>query len=450
MIKMTTEQAIEKSKKWCLHGWGFIPIAVDSAKGAVFKDLNGKEYLDFLSQTAGVLGIGHTHPKMVAYVKEQLEKIQHVLTGFVIPPRAEFGEKLAAVAPPPLTNNCMMYIACGGSEANETALKMAMLITGKKEVISQYHAYHGGTLALMGLLAQAPHRKGFLRYPGFHNIPATPYCYRCYQGKKYPDCDHECARQLEYHLKWGVEEDSVAAFIQEPITGNGGHMGPNDNNHEKEPDKVYHKIIRETCDKYNVLYISDEVQCGMGRMGKNWGCMVYDMKPDIFTTAKALGGGLPVSAAVIRKDLVPEKMKEAQWHIFTMGGSPITMAAGIAALEVLVEENLAEKAKRQGERIYKVIKEWENTHKIVGEVRGEGLFIGIELVKDKKTKEKAIDAAGAVFSKCLEKGLLLGVSAVGGWGNVLKLKPPLAIPDDQADKGIAIIEEAIKEVEAKM
>ncbi|MHA1754062.1 MAG: aspartate aminotransferase family protein [Candidatus Odinarchaeia archaeon] len=441
-MSMTQEQAIEKSKKWCLHGWGFIPIAVESGKGAVFKDLTGKEYLDFLSQTAGVLGIGHSHPKMIAAVKEQVEKIQHVLTAFVIPKRAEFGEKLAAIAPPPLTNNCMMYIANGGSEANETAIKMAMLITGKKEIISQYHAYHGGTLALMGLLAQAPHRKGFLRYPGFHNIPTTPYCYRCYQGKVYPNCDHDCARQLGYHLKWGVEEDSVAAFIQEPITGNGGHMLP--------PDKEYHKIIRETCDEYGVLYISDEVQSGVGRCGKNWACEVWDMKPDIFTTAKAIGGGLPVSAAVIRKDLVPENMKEAQWHIFTQGGNPVTMAAGVATIDVLNEEKLPEKAARQGERMMKVLKEWEDTHPIVGEVRGVGLFIGIELVKDKKTKKKAIDEAGAVFTKCLEKGLLLGVSAVGGWGNVLKLKPPLNLTDEEADKGIQIIEEALTEVEKQM
>ncbi|MHA1409311.1 MAG: aspartate aminotransferase family protein [Candidatus Odinarchaeia archaeon] len=449
-MTMTQEQAIEKSKKWCLHGWGFIPIAVESGKGSVFKDLNGKEYLDFLSQTAGVLGIGHSHPKMIKYVKEQVEKIQHVLTSFVTPLRAEFGEKLAALAPPPLKNNCQMYIANGGSEANETAIKMAMLVTGKKEVISQYHAYHGGTLALMGLLAQAPHRKGFLRYPGFHNIPATPYCYRCYQGKKYPDCDHECARQLGYHLKWGVEEDSVAAFIQEPITGNGGHMGPNDNNHEKGPDLEYHKIIRETCDEYNVLYISDEVQTGMGRLGENWGCMRYQMKPDIFTTAKALGGGLPVSAAVIRKDLVPENLSEGQWHIFTMGGSPITLAGGIAALEVLVEEKLPQQAKEKGDRAYKILKEWEDKHKIVGEVRGEGAFIGIELVKDKKTKKKAIDEAGAIFTKCLENGLLIGVSAVGGWGNVLKIKPPLNTSEEQWDKALEILEGAISDVEKSM
>jgi 4-aminobutyrate aminotransferase-like enzyme len=446
-MTMTQEQAIEKSKKWCLHGWGFIPIAVESGKGTVFKDLAGKEYLDFLSQTAGVLGIGHTHPKVVKYVTEQVGKIQHVLTGFVTTSRAEVGEMLAKVSPPPLTNKCKMYFANGGSEANETALKMAMLITGKKEIISQYHAYHGGTLALMGLLGQAPHRKGFLRYPGFHNIPAVPYCYRCYQGKVYPNCDHECARQLGYHLKWGVEEDSVAAFIQEPITGNGGHMGPNDNNHTKGPDLEYHKIIRETCDQNKVLYISDEVQTGMGRLGENWGCMRYQMKPDIFTTGKALGGGIPVSAAVIRADLVPQKMIEGQWHIFTYGGSPITMAGAKAALEALVEEKLAQQSKEKGERAYKVLKTWENKHPMVGEVRGEGTFIGIELVKDKKSKKKAIDEAGAVFGKCLEKGLLLGVSAVGGWGNVLKLKPPMATSTQEWDKALQIIEASISEVE---
>ncbi|MHA1238673.1 MAG: aspartate aminotransferase family protein [Candidatus Odinarchaeia archaeon] len=442
MESYSKEQIMELDKKYCIHGWGYIPIAVSEAKGAIFKDMDGKEYLDFLSQTAGVLGIGHTHPKMVEYVKKEVEKIQHVLTGFVIPERAVLAEKLAAIAPGKLRNNCKIYFACGGSEANETALKAAMKITGKKQVISVYHSYHGGTLALMGLLGQAPHRKGFLRYPGFHNIPATAYCYRCYHGKDYPNCSFECAQQLEYHLKWGVEEDSVAAFILEPIQGNGGHQTP--------PSDEYFKIIREICDRYDILYISDEVQCGMGRLGANWGCEAYNASPDIFTSAKALGGGLPVSSCAIRSDLVTKEMMEGQWHIFTMGGSPITMAGGIAAVEVLVEEKLAEQAKKKGEMMMKRLKEWEDTHPLVGEVRGKGMFIGVELVKDKKTKEKAIDETGAVWLKALEKGVLTGVSAVAGWGNVIKIKPPLITSEEDLNRGLDILEEALTEVEKKM
>jgi|YelNatPaOPRAMG01_1025707.scaffolds.fasta_scaffold08754_1 4-aminobutyrate aminotransferase-like enzyme len=434
---MSVEELIKEDKKYVLHGWGYSDITIVEAKGAVFKDIKGKEYLDFLSQTAGVLGIGHTHPKYVKAVKDTLEKVSHTLTMFINAPRVECAKKLASIAPEPLKNNCKIYFSCGGSEANETALKFAMITKKKKEVISVYYAYHGGTLALSGLLGQSWHREGLVRFPGFYQIP-NAYCYRCYFGKEYPECDFECARMLEWQIKCGSAKD-VAAFILEPIQGNGGHMHP--------PSPEYFKIIRETCDKYDVLFIADEVQTGMGRTGKIWGCDYFNAKPDIMTTAKALGGGMPLSATVIRADLVPEELTTAQWHIFTMGGGPIECAAGAAAIDVLLEERLWENAAKQGERMTKRLKDMQKESKLIGDVRGPGLFIGVELVKDKKTKEPATDEAVQVFMKCLEKGVLFGLSNKAGIGNVIKIKPPLVVTSEQCDKAMDILEEALKEVE---
>jgi len=431
----------EKDKKYVLHGWGYSDIMITEGHGAVFKDQNGKEYLDFLSQTAGVLGAGYAPPKIVKAIKEQLDKgLTHTLTMFQNEPRIRLGEKLASIAPGALKNNCMTYFACGGSEANETAIKLAMKITGKHEVISVFFAYHGGTLALSSLLGQSWHREKMPRYPGFSQMP-NPYCYRCYFGQTYPQCDLICARYLEHHIKHATAVD-VAAFIMEPITGNGGHIGP--------PTPEYFKIIREICDKYNVLCITDEVQTGMGRTGKIWGADYYNWKADIMTTGKALGGGLPVSGASIRADLVPEDLKTAQWHIYTMGGGPVLAAAAVAAIDFMLEEKLPERAAENGAYMTKRLKEMMPKHKLMGDVRGPGLFVGVELVKDKKTKVEATDKAVQLFSNCLGKGLFFGLSARAGIGNVCKFKPPLTTTKEQIDKALEIFETELTSIEKKV
>ena len=431
---------VQKDKKYVLHGWGYSDIVITEAKGAVFKDENGKEYLDFLSQTAGVLGAGHAHPKVVKAIKDALDHgLTHTLTMFQNVPRANLGEKLASIAPGALKNNCMTYFSCGGSEANETAIKMAMKITGKKEVISVFWAYHGGTLALSSLLGQSWHHEKLVRFPGFSQMP-NAYCYRCYFGQKYPGCDLECARYLEHHIKHATAND-VAALIMEPVTGNGGHIAP--------PTPEYHKIMRETCDKYGILSITDEVQTGMGRTGKIWGAELFNWKVDIMTTGKALGGGLPVSGTSIRRDLIPEDMKTAQWHIFTMGGGPVLAAAGSAMLDVLMEERLWEKSAETGAYLTKRLKEMEPKHRMMGDVRGPGLMVGVELVKDKKTKAMAPEEAGDLFGRCLAKGLFFGLSAKGGIGNVAKFKPPLNTTKEQVDKALAIFEAELTAVERK-
>ncbi len=435
---VTKEEVLKKDKKYCLHGWGYSPIVLVEGHGAIIKDIDGKEYIDALGQTAGVLGIGHSHPKYVKAVQEQVAKISHTLTMFTNAPRAELAKRLSDIAPGTMKGKAMSYFACGGTEANEGALKLAMQITGRHEAISVHYSYHGGSLAMMSLLGQSYITGGYPRFPGFSQIP-NAYCYRCEFGQTYPGCDFECARALEKQVKYGASKDGVAAFILEPIQGNGGHQCP--------PSGEYFKIIRETCDKYGIMFIADEIQTGMGRTGKMWACDYYGVTPDIFTTAKALGGGLPISATVIKADLVPEDLLQKQWHIFTFGGGPVLCAAGNAVLDVMQEEKLEQKAARQGARMTKRLKEMENEHPLIGEVRGPGLFIGVELVKDKKTKEPAIEEAGKVFAMCLDRGVFFGVSNIGGVGNIIKIKPPLAIPDDQADKCLDVLGDVLTEIE---
>ena len=430
MFEMSTQEAIKRDKQFLVHGWGYIPIDVVKAKDSKFWDSDGKEYLDMLCQTAGVVGIGHCNPKVVAAVKEQSEKSFHILTSFINDPRTVFSEKLAAVAPGSLKNNCKMYISSGGSEANEVALKMAMLATGKNEVISTYFSYHGGTLALMGLMGQSYIRKGpWPDFPGFHQIP-NAYCYRCAYGQKDPEnCNLECAEALRQVIKYG-SSDNVAAFIQEPVPGNGGHM---------VPPKAYFKRIREICDEHKVLYILDEVQTGVGRSGKWWASEYFGVEPDIFTTSKAIGGGMPVGAIV-----GPRRTMEL------MTGSPISCAAGCAAIDFVNEENLPGKAARQGERLSKRLNEMMAKYKSIGDVRSMGMFIGVEIVKDKTTREPWYAGAGNIFGLALNKGALFGTNGARGNGNIIKLKPPLILTDAEADKALDILEESIAENEKSL
>ncbi|MEM3703913.1 MAG: aspartate aminotransferase family protein, partial [Candidatus Bathyarchaeia archaeon] len=331
---MREMEILDTDRNYYLNTLTLIPLVLVEGEGVVVRDVNGKEYIDCMSGTAGTISIGYNHPTWVQAIKDQLNKIPHVFALYSNVPRAELARKIAQIAPGYLKNNCMTYFSCGGSEANEVALKFAMLSKKKYEVISVYYAYHGATLALMGLQGQSWHRMGGIpRFPGFHQIP-NAYCYRCFYGKTYPECDFECARALESHIRLGSNGGNVAAFILEPIQGNGGHMLP--------PSKEYFKIIRETCDLYDVLFIVDEVQTGMGRTGKIWACDYFDAKPDILVAGKGLGNGMPISATVIKAEMIPEDLsgavakQPAFWHIFTMGGNPISCVAASAVIDVVL------------------------------------------------------------------------------------------------------------------
>lgn len=280
------------------------------------------------------------------------------------------------------------------------------------------------------------HRVGIPIVPGFRQIPA-PYCYRCSYGKTYPQCDLECARALEEMIQFGSYHD-VAAFIVEPILGMGGHI---------VPPKEYFRIIREICDRYEVLLITDEIQTGFGRTGKMWAIEHYDVVPDIMTISKAMGGGVPISAAVFRKNIVAPELEEDPYHVYTNQGIPLSCAAASAVVDIVVQEDIPGKAEKIGKFWYENLKALQDKHSIIGDIRGKGIFIGVELVKDRKTKERASQEALQILRQCQERGVLLAISNKPGVGNVIKIKPPMIITEELSGQALKVFDEVLGQVE---
>ncbi len=427
------KELVEKDKKHMVHGWGYSPIVYVEGKGSVLKDINGKEYIDALSTMAGPTGIGHSHPKVVEAVKTQAEKLICSPAWAINIPKIELCEKLAKITPSKLTK---FSFSCGGSEAVEVALKAVMRITGKKEIISLILGNHGQTIATMALSHRC-RREGYLPIPGFRQIP-PPYCYRCFYGKTHPGCDLECARALELMIKYGTYND-VAAFIVEPILSAAGHVAP--------PTKDYFQIIREICDKYHILLIDDEIQTGFGRLGKMWGCEYFEFQPDIMVLGKAMGGGLPISATVFREDIVIPDLEKEGSHIFSFSGHPILCAAASATIDVVTEENLPQRAAETGKIMMDYLRVMQRNHRLIGDVRGAGLFIGVELVKDKETKEEAVVEASKVMAESEKRGVLFSLSHIGGVGNTIKIKPPMNISKKLALRALEILDEVLTDIE---
>jgi 4-aminobutyrate aminotransferase-like enzyme len=379
---------------------------------------------------AGPAGVGISHPKVVKAVQDQVEKLACGMVWCVNIPRVELAEKLAKITPHGMSK---FYFATGGSESNECAIKTAMKITHKKEFIGVYLGYHGATIALLSL-SNAYYRERIPPMPGFRQIPA-PYCYRCTYGKTYPGCNLECARALEDMIQFGTCHD-VAAFIMEPILGPGGHI---------VPPNEYFKIIREICDHYGILHIDDEVQTGFGRTGKMWGIEHYEVVPDIMVVGKAMGGGIPVSASIFKEDIVVPELEEHPYHIFTFAGNPLSCAAALAVVDIVVEEDMPSKAEKMGRFWYEKLDELKEKHSIIGDIRGKGLFIGVELVKDRKTKERASREAARVIAECQNRGVLFALS---NWpANVIKIKPPLVITETLSSQALEVFDEVLGIVE---
>lgn len=428
----SSKEVIRKSGEFLLHTVGWTPIVFAEGSGAILKDIDGKEYIDGVSGTNGPMLIGHSHPRLVEVVQMQAEKLIQHLTCFDNVPSVEVAEKLASLIPPNWGLK-KSYFTSGGGEAVETALKLIMKQTRKTEVISLYYSYHGlslGTMSLSGLPWLRSFIPGGLRWPGFQQIP-NAYCYRCYYGLKYPDCGLACARELEYIIKFG-SSGNVGAFIIEPIQGPGGHI---------EFPKDYYQEVRDICDENEVILIADEVQTGLGRCGSLFASQLYDLKPDVLIMGKALGGGLPIGAAVFKEDLTPSELENESWHSLTFQNNPLICAAALTSLNIITEEKLPERAMMLGKRCRKALSDLMDECTIIGDVRGSGLFIGIELVKDRITKEPAIEEAKKAQSKALEKGLII---SRGGLGNVLKIKPPLVITNEQIGLILIILEKVLK------
>ncbi len=451
--ELSTEQIAKLDEKYTIRGWGTAgPLIVDHGKGAKFWDTDGNEYIDFLASTTGTMAVGWSNEKVVEAAEYWLEKLTNNLTALGNAPRAVLAEKLAEIAPGEMKDNIVSYFGCGGTEANEGAIKAAINITGGTEVISTFHAYHGGSISMLSLLGQAVQRKWkhpYPQMPGYKQVP-RPYAYRTPEGIDPEDWEEALVDIFQETINYGTAEDNVAAFIAEPFPGNGGRQTPVETD-QFEYNNAWFKGVKDICEDNDILFISDEVQTGFGRTGKMFGIEHFDVTPDIMTTGKAIGGGLPVSAFSINKDSIGEEfvkeLQESQWHIFSLGGSAPMCAAGCAVIDYIQENDLVKKAEEKGKIIRKILDDMKEDHEIIGDVRGPGCYQGIELVKDRDTKEKAGEEAAQVFEGCLGDGLLVGLSEVGGTGNFVKVMPPQVITEEEIEKGMNILEDNIRKVE---
>jgi 4-aminobutyrate aminotransferase len=408
----------------------FYPLVVESAHGSLVKDVDGNQFIDLATGIA-VLSTGSTHPKVVEAIKRQSEKFIHYsYTDFYYANIVELSEKLISMVPGNFSK--MVYYGNSGAEAIEAAMKLTRNCTKRPIYLAHSGSFHGRTMGALSLTASKPiQRKGALPLvPDTVHFP-YPYCYRCAWKQTFPECDYYCVDYFkEQYLEKFVPVDEVAAYFFEAIQGEGGYVVP--------PPDYFHKM--EFLRKEGVLFVSDEIQTGVGRTGKFLGIENFGITPDVVTIAKGIASGLPLSA-MIAKSEVMESWKPGQ-HASTFGANPVAVESALATLEVIKSERLMQNAKRLGEKAMKRLLEWKEKYEIVGDVRGLGLFIGIEIVKDKRSKTRGEGEAKKIMDYCFRHGALVIMAG----RNTLRVIPPLNISEDELTEGLDILEEGIAEV----
>ncbi|HDH06925.1 MAG TPA: acetyl ornithine aminotransferase family protein, partial [Thermoproteales archaeon] len=422
---------IEEDKKYLMQSFvRYYPLVVAEAKGAIIKDVDGNEYIDFNSGIA-VMSVGHCHPKVVEAIKRQAEKFLHYsLTDFYYEEPVKLAKKLVKITPGSFDKK--VFFCNSGAESIEGALKVARgYFKGSRPYVLAYiGSFHGRTLGALSLTSSKPVQRRYFSplIPCVEHIP-YPYCYRCPWKQTFPDCDYWCVDFIEeWYFNKYISPEEVAAIVFEPISGEGGYI---------VPPPEYWKRIRKLCDKYGILMIDDEVQAGMGRTGKWFAIEHWNTTPDIICVAKAIASGLPLGAIIGKKEIMSLPKGS---HATTFGGNPVACAAANAVIEVMEEVNLLERAEKLGEKTLKFFNDLKEECKIIGDVRGKGLMIGIELVKDPSTKEPAKAELQEILTNCFKKGVL----AIGAGISTLRLAPPLTIPEDLLERGLEIIAEILK------
>ncbi len=405
------------------------PLVIKRGEGAIVEDVDGNRFLDFNAGIA-VVATGHCHPRIVDAVRQQAGEFLHMSgTDFYYESMVQLAEKLAALVPGGLRRR--VYFGNSGAEAVEAALKMARYHTGRDKFIAFFGAFHGRTMGALSLTgSKVVQRRGFGPMLPVQHIPYA-YCYRCPQGKQPETCHVECIHvPLENLFRTTLPANEVAAIIVEPVQGEGGYLVP--------PPK-FHEELRRIADAHGILLIHDEVQAGMGRTGRMFASEHFGVTPDIVTLAKGIASGMPLSATVARADVM-------NWppgaHASTFGGNPVSIASALATIELL-EEELIENSASMGSYMLARMRTWPSRFPCVGDVRGLGLMIGFELVRDQVTKERAPDIRDRLENMAFERGLLI----LGCGQNTIRLCPPLVITRDQADFALDTLEECLTLVE---
>jgi 4-aminobutyrate aminotransferase len=406
------------------------PVVLVEGKGATVKDIDGNEYLDCFSGIS-VVNAGHANPKIVAAIKDQADKLLHVCSYvYYSVPMAELAETLAKMNPWGLQKT---FFGNSGAEAIECGLKLGRKFSKKHEIVALMCSFHGRTLGTLSVTGQRIRKKHDMGpYLGEVFFAPAPYCYRCPLGLEYPDCSVRCATFVEDLLEYATTGD-VAELIAEPILGEGGIIVPPQN---------YFTTLMKVLKQNGILFIDDEVQTGFGRTGRMFGIEHYDIKPDIVCMAKGIANGLPLGACLTRPDI--GDAFEPGDHLSTFGGNPISCAAANANIEYLLKEDLSGQAAKKGNTLMKRLNELKQKFKLIGEVRGKGLMIGVELVRDQRTKTPASDEAAQIRGLCLKRKVLIGHGGIKG--NVLRIQPPLVITDREIDTLVSTIETSLKEV----
>ncbi|HEY82306.1 MAG TPA: aspartate aminotransferase family protein [Dehalococcoidia bacterium] len=432
------------------HGVLTPKVICDHGEGIYLFDHTGKRYIDF-SGGPHVVTLGHADPRVIGAMTAQMKKVSYFFRGFWLSePLLALAERIVKVSPP----NLKMCWFCGsGSEATETVIKLAHQYhaeRGKPEkymVIGRWQGYHGMTVAALAVSGHSGRRRRFV--PLLHQWPkiGAPLCYRCPHDLKYPGCGIKCARELDELINQ-VGAQYVSAFIAEPIGGAGTAC--------MVPVPEYYPMIREICDKHDVLFIDDEVICGFGRTGKWFGIEHWGVKPDIITSAKGMTSGYTPMAVVIIDEKIAEVFHEKGavfLHDFTMAGNPVSAAACLAVLDIIEKENLVEHVARVGEYFFQRGREKLAHHPTVGDIRGKGLLMGIELVRDKETKEPFPPERGAAYRLqqiAMEHGVMgyptTGVDN-GVRGDTLLLSPPFIVTESQIDAAFDLLDDALTDFE---
>ena len=438
--KMTAEEITQLSKEFTFFSWSVQsqvnPIPVTKADGVYFWDADGKRYLDFSSQLMNQ-NIGSQHPKVVKAIQDQAARLCFIHPGNASEPRGLLGKKLAEVTPGKLKKT---FFALGGAEANENAIKIARFYTGRHKILARYRSYHGATHGAVALTGDYRRNAVEPAIPGAVHF-LDPYCYRCPFGQKVESCNRECISHVDEIIQY-EGPDKIAAIIMEGVTGSNGLIVPPDD---------YWPAVREICDKYGILLISDEVMSGWGRTGKWFAVDNWDVEPDIITTAKGITSGYVPLGAVIVSEAIADYFADRYLYAgLTYSGHALACAAALATIEVYEDDGLLDNSVKIGNQLGRALEDIKNRHPSVGDVRYIGLFSTIELVENRETKKPLPAEVMADVKKALLDSGLFTFIMVKDIGTMIFIVPPLCITKEQLEEGLALVEKALEVSDKKV
>ncbi|MET3476229.1 aspartate aminotransferase family protein [Variovorax atrisoli] len=412
------------------YGMGLSPHVIVKARGATLWDQHGREILDFTSGQMCAT-IGHNHPRIVAAIEKACEGALHLYSGFVGPAVPALAGRLASMLPPSLSKS--LFLSTGG-EANEAAVRMARLTTGRYEIVGLNGGWHGVTGGIASLTFAGRHHVDYgPRKPGTMSIPA-PNCYRCPVRHCRDACDTTCL-DVGFDMVDAQSGGSLAAFIAEPVLSSGGVI---------VPPRGYFPKLKEKCRERGMLLILDEAQTAFGRMGANFAFEQADVVPDILTVSKTLGGGVAIGATITGEAIEQDCHDKGFVHVTSHVSDPLPAEVALAVLDVLEEEGLARRAAEMGRRLREGLQTLKARHEVIGDVRGHGLLQGVELVKDRETREPDAERGRAITDACMARGLSMNIVSVGGMAAVWRIAPPLNVSEAEIDRGLEILDDAIR------